>query len=83
MKYFCQSYSIIIYFLLFLYVDRTSSETTFDSLDLARYSDDGANQADERHAVLEFELRKAKETIKSLRANLTEAAGKMVVPCRI
>ena len=58
-----------------MYADRTSSETTFDSLDLARYSDDGANQADDRHAVLEFELRKARETIKSLRANLTEAAG--------
>ncbi|XP_030831289.1 RAB11-binding protein RELCH homolog isoform X1 [Strongylocentrotus purpuratus] len=53
---------------------RTSSETTFDSLDLARYSDDGNNQVDERLTVLEFELRKARETIKSLRANLTEAA---------
>ncbi|XP_077982155.1 RAB11-binding protein RELCH homolog [Glandiceps talaboti] len=53
---------------------RTSSEQTFDSLDFARYSDDGAGQTDERVAVLEFELRKAKETIKSLRANLTEAA---------
>ncbi|CAH1269897.1 KIAA1468 [Branchiostoma lanceolatum] len=53
---------------------RTSSEQTFDSLDFARYSDDGANQTDERVAVLEFELRKAKETIKGLRANLTEAA---------
>ncbi|XP_071495307.1 RAB11-binding protein RELCH homolog [Diadema antillarum] len=53
---------------------RTSSETTFDSLDMARYSDDGNNQVDEKCAVLEFELRKARETIKSLRANLTEAA---------
>ncbi|XP_038050849.1 RAB11-binding protein RELCH-like [Patiria miniata] len=53
---------------------RTSSETTFDSLDLARYSDDGVNQSDDKHAVLEFELRKAKDTIKALRANLTEAA---------
>ncbi|XP_071784644.1 RAB11-binding protein RELCH homolog [Asterias amurensis] len=53
---------------------RTSSETTFDSLDLARYSDDGVNQSDDKYAVLEFELRKAKDTIKSLRANLTEAA---------
>lgn len=60
---------------LFLPTDRTSSETTFDSLDLARYSDDGNNQVDERLTVLEFELRKARETIKSLRANLTEAAG--------
>ncbi|CAM1310177.1 KIAA1468 (predicted), partial [Pycnogonum litorale] len=53
---------------------RTCSETTFDSLDFARYSDDGDRQTDERVAVLEFELRKAKETIKSLRANLTVAA---------
>lgn len=28
-------------------------------------------------AVLEFELRKAQETIKSLRASLTQEAGKM------
>ncbi|XP_033099083.1 RAB11-binding protein RELCH-like [Anneissia japonica] len=55
-------------------LQRTSSVATFDSLDFARYSDDGINQADERCAVLEFELRKAKETIKSLRVNLTEAA---------
>ncbi|XP_071958266.1 RAB11-binding protein RELCH homolog isoform X2 [Antedon mediterranea] len=55
-------------------LQRTSSVATFDSLDFARYSDDGVNQADERCAVLEFELRKAKETIKSLRVNLTEAA---------
>uniref|UniRef100_T1ISW0 Uncharacterized protein n=1 Tax=Strigamia maritima TaxID=126957 RepID=T1ISW0_STRMM len=52
---------------------RTSSVQTFDSLDFARYSDDGDKQVDERVAVLEFELRKAKETIKSLRANLTFA----------
>ncbi|XP_064466684.1 RAB11-binding protein RELCH homolog [Ornithodoros turicata] len=50
---------------------RTSSVQTFDSLDFARYSDDGEKQFDERVAVLEFELRKARETIKNLRANLT------------
>ncbi|XP_065299337.1 RAB11-binding protein RELCH homolog [Dermacentor albipictus] len=50
---------------------RTSSVQTFDSLDFTRYSDDGEKQLDERVAVLEFELRKARETIKNLRANLT------------
>lgn len=54
---------------------RTSSVQTFDSLDFARYSDDGEKQVDERVAVLEFELRKAKDTIKSLRANLTTVAA--------
>ncbi|GFO28822.1 lish domain and heat repeat-containing protein kiaa1468 [Plakobranchus ocellatus] len=53
---------------------RTSSVQTFDSLDFARYSDDGERQVDERVAVLEFELRKAQETIKSLRATLTQQA---------
>ncbi|KAH9515544.1 hypothetical protein Btru_011362, partial [Bulinus truncatus] len=53
---------------------RTSSVQTFDSLDFARYSDDGERQVDERVAVLEFELRKAQETIKSLRASLTRQA---------
>lgn len=50
---------------------RTSSIQTFDSLDFTRYSDDADRQLDERVAVLEFELRKAKDTIKALRANLT------------
>ncbi|KAJ8042040.1 hypothetical protein HOLleu_13006 [Holothuria leucospilota] len=53
---------------------RTSSEQTFDSLDLARYSDDGNTQNEEKCTVLEFELRKAKETIKALRASFTEKA---------
>ncbi|XP_064641709.1 RAB11-binding protein RELCH homolog [Lineus longissimus] len=53
---------------------RTSSCQTFDSLDFARYSDDGERQTDERVAVLEFELRKAQDTIKSLRTTLTRAA---------
>ncbi|ESO82885.1 hypothetical protein LOTGIDRAFT_108770 [Lottia gigantea] len=60
---------------------RTSSVQTFDSLDFARYSDDGERQVDERVAVLEFELRKAHETIRSLRATLTrEAEKEMVTP---
>ncbi|MFT7800202.1 lisH domain and HEAT repeat-containing protein KIAA1468 homolog isoform X4 [Arapaima gigas] len=54
--------------------DRAGSVSTLDSLDFARYSDDGHREADERVAVLEFELRKAKETIQALRTNLTQAA---------
>ncbi|XP_050954411.1 RAB11-binding protein RELCH homolog isoform X8 [Labeo rohita] len=54
--------------------DRAGSISTLDSLDFARYSDDGNRESDERVAVLEFELRKAKETIQALRANLTQAA---------
>uniref|UniRef100_A0A8D3BWJ2 RAB11 binding and LisH domain, coiled-coil and HEAT repeat containing n=1 Tax=Scophthalmus maximus TaxID=52904 RepID=A0A8D3BWJ2_SCOMX len=53
---------------------RAGSISTLDSLDFARYSDDGNRESDERLAVLEFELRKAKETIQALRANLTQAA---------
>ncbi|KAL6031769.1 hypothetical protein STEG23_020903, partial [Scotinomys teguina] len=53
---------------------RAGSISTLDSLDFARYSDDGNRETDERVAVLEFELRKAKETIQALRANLTKAA---------
>uniref|UniRef100_A0A8C4XLM5 RAB11 binding and LisH domain, coiled-coil and HEAT repeat containing n=1 Tax=Falco tinnunculus TaxID=100819 RepID=A0A8C4XLM5_FALTI len=55
-------------------LNRTGSISTLDSLDFARYSDDGNRETDERVAVLEFELRKAKETIQALRANLTQAA---------
>ncbi|XP_033855678.1 RAB11-binding protein RELCH homolog isoform X2 [Acipenser ruthenus] len=55
-------------------LNRAGSISTLDSLDFARYSDDGNRETDERVAVLEFELRKAKETIQSLRANLTRAA---------
>ena len=53
---------------------RTSSLSTFDSIELGRYSDDLDKETDDRVAVLEFELRKAYETIKSLRGSLTEAA---------
>lgn len=53
-------------------LSRSGSQVTLDSLDLTRYSEDGA-AGDERVAVLEFELRKAKETINALRNNLTFA----------
>ncbi|XP_046659376.1 RAB11-binding protein RELCH homolog [Homalodisca vitripennis] len=52
---------------------RSSSQATLDSLDMTRFSEDGERGVDERVAVLEFELRKAKETISALRANLTVA----------
>ncbi|KAL0270558.1 UNVERIFIED_CONTAM: hypothetical protein PYX00_007930 [Menopon gallinae] len=52
---------------------RSSSQATLDSLDLTRYSEDGERSNDDRVAVLEFELRKAKETIVALRTNLTVA----------
>ncbi|XP_056376964.1 RAB11-binding protein RELCH isoform X3 [Hyla sarda] len=55
-------------------LNRAGSISTLDSLDFARYSDDGNRETDERVAVLEFELRKAKETIQALRVNLTLAA---------
>ncbi|XP_034617977.1 RAB11-binding protein RELCH isoform X2 [Trachemys scripta elegans] len=55
-------------------LNRAGSISTLDSLDFARYSDDGNRETDERVTVLEFELRKAKETIQALRANLTQAA---------
>lgn len=41
---------------------------------MTRFSEDGTAN-DERVAVLEFELRKAKETINALRNNLTVATG--------
>ncbi|KAJ8919648.1 hypothetical protein NQ315_006175 [Exocentrus adspersus] len=53
-------------------LSRSGSQVTLDSLDLTRYSEDGGG-TDERVAVLEFELRKAKETINALRNNLTVA----------
>ena len=57
-----------------LYTHRkTGSCLTLDSIDdLTRYSDDGHHDADERVTVLEFELRKAKETIHELRENITK-----------
>ncbi|KAG7236980.1 hypothetical protein INR49_032911 [Caranx melampygus] len=62
-------------------LNRAGSISTLDSLDFARYSDDGNRESDDRVAVLEFELRKAKETIQALRANLTQAA-ECEVPCQ-
>ncbi|XP_014225659.1 lisH domain and HEAT repeat-containing protein KIAA1468 homolog [Trichogramma pretiosum] len=53
-----------------LSIARSGSQATLDSLDMTRFSEDGGG-VDERVAVLEFELRKAKENINSLRANLT------------
>ncbi|XP_058801173.1 RAB11-binding protein RELCH homolog [Phymastichus coffea] len=53
-----------------LSIARSSSQATLDSLDISRYSEDGGG-IDERVAILEFELRKAKDNINSLRANLT------------
>ena len=38
---------------------RASSVQTFDSIDFARYSDDGERVENDRVAVLEFELRNA------------------------
>lgn len=57
------------------FVARSGSQATLDSLDLTRYSEDGERATDDRVAVLEFELRKAKETISALRNNLTVATG--------
>ncbi|KAF5306430.1 hypothetical protein FQR65_LT07342 [Abscondita terminalis] len=54
-------------------ISRSGSQVTLDSLDLTRYSEDGERGVDERVAVLEFELRKARETISALRNNLTVA----------
>lgn len=61
-----------------LLIDRTPSQATLDSLDTARYSEDGGGDRGGSGgdvAVLEFELRKARETINALRANLTQFAG--------
>ncbi len=54
---------------------RASSHSTLDSMEFGRYSDDLDKETNDRVAVLEFELRKALETIKSLRGSLTKATG--------
>ncbi len=51
---------------------RSLSQTTLDSLDYATISEDGDRAGGDRVAILEFELRKAKETITALRENLTQ-----------
>ncbi|GAU96601.1 hypothetical protein RvY_08028 [Ramazzottius varieornatus] len=58
-------------------LNRASSSQTLDSIDFARDpSEDDPNQrVDERVAVLEFELRKARDLIQSLRENLTNLTG--------
>jgi len=58
-----------------MHIVRTSSLSTFDSIELGRYSDDMDKENDDKVAVLEFELRKAYDTIKSLRGSLTEATA--------
>ncbi|XP_063535274.1 RAB11-binding protein RELCH homolog [Cydia strobilella] len=61
----------------FVSMHRSPSQATLDSLDTARYSEDGGGDRGGSGgdvAVLEFELRKAKETIHALRANLTQFA---------
>nr|XP_023025096.1 lisH domain and HEAT repeat-containing protein KIAA1468 homolog isoform X2 [Leptinotarsa decemlineata] len=61
-------------------LSRSGSQVTLDSLDLTRYSEDGGG-TDERVAILEFELRKAKETINALRNNLTVATESETNSC--
>lgn len=60
---------------------RSPSEQTFDSLDFTHYSDEDIERhGDERIAVLEFELRKAQQTINSLRASLTMSTTGQIYP---
>jgi len=54
---------------------RAASVQTFDSIDFARYSDDGERAENDRVAVLEFELRNAQDTIRQLRTALTKTAA--------
>jgi len=53
---------------------KMGSLSSFDSFEIGQQqlSDDSRLQTEDRVAVLEFELRKAKETIKNLRTSLTE-----------
>jgi len=59
---------------------RAPSVQTFDSVDFARYSDDGDRAENDRVAVLEFELRNAQDTIRLLRTTLTKTATAEVTP---
>ena len=59
---------------------RASSVQTFDSIDFARYSDDGERMESDRVAVLEFELRNAQDTIRLLRTTLTKTAATDLTP---
>ncbi|TRY74860.1 hypothetical protein TCAL_11211 [Tigriopus californicus] len=59
---------------------RRGSQATLDStslFELTRFSEDSRAQTEDRLAVLEFELRKARETIHSLRSQLTDQAAKL------
>ncbi|PHT42121.1 hypothetical protein BC332_34933 [Capsicum chinense] len=67
----------LIFFQFILLPVRSSSQATLDSLDLTRFSEDGERGVADRVAVLEFELRKAHETINGLRNNLTVATGQI------
>ena len=58
---------------------RAASVQTFDSIDFARYSDDGERAESDRVAVLEFELRNAQDTIRLLRTALTKSAATVEV----
>lgn len=52
----------------------TASDQTFDSVDYANYSDEEMDSpGNQKIAVLQFELRKANQTISSLRACLTKS----------
>lgn len=58
---------------------RAPSQATLDSISLfeaTRFSEDSHAQNEDRMAVLEFELRKARDTIHSLRSELTSQAAK-------
>ena len=59
---------------------RAPSVQTFDSVDFARYSDDGDRVENDRVAVLEFELRNAQDTIRLLRTAITKTAAAEVTP---
>jgi len=57
-------------------ISRSASQLTLDSIDqITRYSEDGEHREDERIAVLEYELRAARETISGLRTTLNDLAA--------
>ncbi|KFD70443.1 hypothetical protein M514_00945 [Trichuris suis] len=56
-------------------IARTSSAQTLDSLDCTRISDEPEKRYEERISILEFELRQANATVKTLREHLTLATS--------
>uniref|UniRef100_A0A5S6QDX9 LisH domain-containing protein n=1 Tax=Trichuris muris TaxID=70415 RepID=A0A5S6QDX9_TRIMR len=56
-------------------IGRTSSAQTLDSLDCTRISDEPEKRYEERISILEFELRQANATVKTLREHLTLATS--------